>query len=74
MFVDHESDFAFVHIQVSQRAGETIIWKNLFESLARTDGVQILHNHTDTGVCSSDEFNKDCSSKSQTRPPSEWCD
>jgi len=55
-FVDHSSCDIFVQLQVSQRAGETIIGKNLFQNSARAHGVNILHYHTDNGICSLVEF------------------
>jgi hypothetical protein len=49
IFVDHISDFTFVHMQQTTNASETLEAKNQFESYARSHGVNIKHYHADNG-------------------------
>ena len=49
VFVDHASDFKYVHMHHHLTTVETIDAKHAFERLAEQHGVQILHYHFDNG-------------------------
>jgi hypothetical protein len=56
VFVDHFSDFTFIHLQESMTSQETIKAKQSFEAFARQHGVQIRHYHCDNGRFAENEF------------------
>jgi hypothetical protein len=66
IFVDHASGFVFVRNQVSLRAGETVIAKKAFESLANSFGVKVKGYHADNVPFDSVEFKADLLAKNQT--------
>ena len=49
VFVDHASDFTYVHQHQHLTTDETIDAKHAFERLAEQHGVRILHYHCDNG-------------------------
>ena len=49
MFVDHATDFMYVHMHQHLTTDKTIDAKHAFERLAAQHGVQILHYHCDNG-------------------------
>lgn len=50
IFVDHHSDFSFVHLMKSQEGVEVVEAKNAFEAYAASSGVDIKHYHADNGI------------------------
>ena len=56
IFVDHCSQFLFVHPQTSTSAAETLVAKTKFERCARSHGVLIKKYHADNGSFASAEF------------------
>jgi hypothetical protein len=65
IFVDHASSFIFVRNQFSLRAGETIVSKRAFETLAKSNGVEIQSYFGDNVPFNSAEFQQDLVSKGQ---------
>jgi hypothetical protein len=65
IFVDHASVFIYVRNQVSLHAGETIVSKKLFETLAQSYGVTIESYLADNVPFNSREFTQDLHSKGQ---------
>ena len=49
VFVDHASDFMYVHMHYHLTTDEMIDAKHVFERLAEQHGVQILHYHCNNG-------------------------
>jgi hypothetical protein len=66
IFVDHASGFIFARNQVSLRAGETIVSKKMFKTLAKSYGVSIESYLADNIPFKSREFTQDFLSKGQT--------
>lgn len=50
VFVDHFSDFTYVHLMTKMNAEETVEAKLAFERVARSYGVRIQHYHADNGL------------------------
>eukprot|EP00977_Amphora_coffeiformis_P029403 scaffold40460_cov550-Amphora_coffeaeformis.AAC.1 len=65
VFVDHATDFSYVHFQKSDSAVETVEAKEAFERRASQDGVSIKHYHADNGVFASKLWKLHCSTKQQ---------
>ena len=65
VFVDHATDYSYVHFQKSDSATETVEAKEAFERQAAEDGVKILHYHADNGVFASKLWKLHCSTKRQ---------
>jgi hypothetical protein len=49
IFVDHATDYTFVHLQRDTSSEETLRAKKEFERLARSYGVNIIQYHSDNG-------------------------
>ena len=49
IFVDHFSDYTFVHLQRDTSSEETLRAKREFERISRSMGVKITHYHSDNG-------------------------
>ena len=47
VFVDHHSDFDYIHPQLSLSSEETVKAKNAFEILAASHGERIINYHAD---------------------------
>ena len=60
VFVDHATQFSFVHFQKSSSAEETIEGKELFERYAASMGHNIQHYHADNGVFASQAWRAHC--------------
>jgi len=56
IFVDHYSQFLFVHPQSSTSAAETLEAKRKFERCTRSHGILIKKYHADNGSFASAEF------------------
>jgi Reverse transcriptase (RNA-dependent DNA polymerase)/GAG-pre-integrase domain len=65
VFVDHHSNFSYVHLQTSTNAQETLSAKIEFERYARSFGVAIKHYHADNGRFADNEWRDDVVSKGQ---------
>ena len=50
IFVDHYSDFTYVHLMTKMNAETTVEAKNAFERIAKSHGVTIEHYHSDNGL------------------------
>ena len=50
MFLDHYSDFAYVHLLKSQTGYEAVEAKESFEANAESHGVDIKHNCADNVI------------------------
>ena len=59
VFVDHTSDFTYVHMHHHQTMDKMIDAKHAFERLAEQHGVQILHYHCDNGRFADKAFVED---------------
>jgi hypothetical protein len=56
IFVDHASDFTYVHFQKSASGAETLKAKQEFERRALSHGVTIRHYHADNGIFAGSVF------------------
>lgn len=67
VFVDHFSDFTYVHMMIGNPTGKTTVEaKNAFERVAAEHGVTIGHYHADNGLFDSKEFKEDIRKCQQT--------
>ena len=66
VFVDHVSDFMYVHMHQHLTTDETIDAKHAFERLAEQHGVRILHYHCDNGRFADKAFVDDVHAAHQT--------
>ena len=66
VFVDHTSDFTYVHMHYHLTTDETIDAKNAFERVAEQHGVRILHYHCDNGRFADKAFVDDVRAGHQT--------
>ena len=60
VFVDHFSDFSYVHLLRTQTAEEVLQAKEAFEAFAETHGVKIKHYHADNGIFASKGWREHC--------------
>ena len=66
IFVDHFSDFTYVHLVKDLKIGETLEAKQAFERLSRSHGVVIKHYHCDNGRFADKKFVEECERSGQT--------
>ena len=66
VFVDHASDFTYVHMHHHLTTDETIDAKHAFEHLAEQHGVRIQHYHCDNGRFADKPFVDDVQTVHQT--------
>ena len=66
VFVDHATDFTYVHMHQHLSTDETIDAKHAFEHLAAQHGVQILHYHCNNGRFADKAFVDDVRAGHQT--------
>ena len=66
VFVDHASDFTYVHMHHLLTTDKTIDTKHTFEHLATQHGVRILHYHCDNGRFADKAFVDDVRAGHQT--------
>ena len=66
LFVDHASDFTYIHMHQHLTMDETIGAKHAFERLAEQHGVRILHYHCDNGRFANEAFVGDVRAAYQT--------
>jgi hypothetical protein len=66
VFTDHLSDVAFMHLQKSTNAQETVEAKYAFERWSNSHGVNIKHYHADNGLFTENVFMADVARKGQT--------
>ena len=66
VFVDHASDFTYVHMHYHLTTDETIDAKHAFERVAEQHGVRILHYHCDNGRFADKAFVDDVRAGHQT--------
>ena len=50
MFVDHYSDFIYVHLLKSQTVDESVEAKKAFKAYVESQSVDIKHYHADNGI------------------------
>ena len=60
MFVDHHSDFTYVHILKSQTGYELVEAKEAFESYTESNGFDIKHYHDDNRIFRSAQWMNHC--------------
>jgi len=60
VFVDHATDFGYLHLQRSSGAADTVKAKEAFERFASEHGVRVQHYHTVNGVFSLNEWRSKC--------------
>ena len=65
VFVDHATDYSYVHFQRTASAEETVDGKEAFERKCREMGVSIQHYHADNGIFASNHWKHNCISKHQ---------
>jgi hypothetical protein len=65
IFVDHLTDFTYIHMQTSTSSAETITAKNEFERYSRSCGVTIRGYHADNGRFIDNEWMRDVQKKNQ---------
>ena len=58
IFVDHATDFGYVHLQKSTSSADTIEAKHEFERMAASHGIKIRHYHADNGRFADNAFMK----------------
>ena len=66
VFIDHFSDFCYVHLQDSTSGDDTLAAKKAFEAIAQSYGVTIKHYHADNGRFADNQFIDHAASKGQS--------
>ena len=66
VFVDHASDFTYIHMLQHLTTDKTIDAKHAFQRLAKQHGVRILHYHCDNGRFADKAFVDDVRAAHQT--------
>lgn len=66
VFVDHYSDFTYVHLMTKLNAETTVEAKNAFERIAKSHGVTVNHYHSDNGLFDTKLFRDSVQSSNQT--------
>lgn len=66
VFVDHFSDFTYVHLMTKMDAESTVEAKHAFERLAESHGVRIRHYHSDNGLFDTKLFRDAVDTSGQT--------
>ena len=66
VFVDHYSDFTYVHLMTKLNAETTVEAKRAFERLAQSHGVTIRHYHSDNGLFDTKLFKESVDQSNQT--------
>lgn len=65
VFVDHYSNFGYLHLQRSTSAEETIQAKEAFETYARQNGVMVRRYHADNGTFRAQQWVDHCKDRQQ---------
>jgi len=60
VFVDHATDFGYLHFQRLSGAADTVEAKEAFERFASEHGVRVQHYHADNGVFNSNGWRSKC--------------
>ena len=66
IFVDHFSDFTYVHLMTDMNGESTVLAKQAFERLSRSYDVNILHYHCDNGLFDTKVFKQSIQESNQT--------
>ena len=66
VFVDHFTDFTYVHLMIKLDADSTVEAKQAFERVANEHGVRIKHYHSDNGLFDTNVFRHAVSAAGQT--------
>ena len=66
VFIDHHSDFTYMHVHQSTTSRETIETKESFEDLAEKNQIKILHYHCENGRFTDNMFKQNCTKQGQT--------
>ena len=66
IFIDHFSDFAYVHLMTKMNAQTTVEAKEAFERIARTNGATVHHYHSDNGLFDTKLFRDSIEASHQT--------
>jgi len=66
VFIDHFSDFTYVHLQETLTSADTLNAKHAFEAKCHTHEVPVMHYHCDNGQFADNAFNNSVSSSRQT--------
>jgi hypothetical protein len=65
VFVDHWSDFTYVHLLRAQDSDEVLEAKRAFEATADSHGIQIKHYHADNGIFVAKQWINSCRDQHQ---------
>jgi hypothetical protein len=65
VFVDHFSDFTYVHLLTSQDGDGVLAAKQAFEATADAQGIRIKHYHADNGIFAAKQWLTSCSDQHQ---------
>jgi len=65
VFVDHCSDFSYVHLMANQDGDNVCAAKAAFEKFSKANGVDVRHCHTDNGIFACCQWQDDCTAKMQ---------
>lgn len=66
VFVDHYSDFTYVHLMTQMDGASTVEAKHAFERLAQAHGVKVQHYHSDNGLFDTKVFKDSVQASNQT--------
>ena len=66
VFVDHASDFTYVHLMTVMNGQSTVEAKRAFERLSASHGVDVKHYHADNGLFDTKVFKADIEDSQQT--------
>ena len=56
MFIDHYSDYTYMHLQETLTSADTITAKKAFEAKCRMHNVPVMHYHCDNGRSADNTF------------------
>ena len=65
VFIDHYSDFSYVHLMTNQDGDNICAAKAAFEKYCLANGVNVQHYHTDNGIFACRQWQDDCTAKRQ---------
>ena len=66
VFVDHYSDYTYIHLMTEMTAKATVEAKDAFERLAASHNVRIRHYHCDNGLFDTKSFKESIITARQT--------
>ena len=66
VFIDHYSDYTYVHLQETLTSADTITAKKAFEAKCRMHNVPVMHYHCDNGRFADNAFKSSVETSGQT--------